>query len=381
VNDDKEMTVLIDLIYEAALDGGLWPGVLMRLGDAMGAAQIAIPTADRRANIANLIAPRLDPDLLTTFKEYWAFRDPLFARAILRPAGEIYTLDGLIPREEFSATPIFNEWHRRAGFGLAAIGANLVAEDGFSALVAFFNAPGKDTLTSEQTRLFEAVLPHIMRAVRINRHLWKLELMNLAPLERFENLPQGALLVDASARVVLANATAKAMLDARDGIFLCDGRLAAAGSPDALQKLVTSCARRTFALGSPGGELKVLRDLRRPPLQVKVTPLRSHTRLADIPWIGVGAPVAIIMVRDPEFERRRLEINLRGKFGLTIAETWLASEILKGYGRKAAARRRGISDATAKAQLSSIFVKTGTHRQAELVRLLAGAAEALGGEI
>jgi DNA-binding CsgD family transcriptional regulator len=87
------------------------------------------------------------------------------------------------------------------------------------------------------------------------------------------------------------------------------------------------------------------------------------------------------MVRDPEFERRRLEINLRGKFGLTIAETWLASEILKGYGRKAAARRRGISDATAKAQLSSIFVKTGTHRQAELVRLLAGAAEALGGEI
>ncbi|MGH6851491.1 MAG: hypothetical protein ACREDD_13775 [Methylocella sp.] len=182
MNDDKELALLIDLIYEAALDGGLWPGVLSKLGDAMGAAQFAIPTADRRANIADLIAPRLDPNLLLSFKENWAFRDPLFARAVLRPAGEIYTLDSLMPREEFSATPIFNEWHRRAGFGLAAIGANLVAEDGFSALVAFFNAPGKDTLTSEQTRLFEAALPHIMRAVRINRHLWKLELKNFAAL-------------------------------------------------------------------------------------------------------------------------------------------------------------------------------------------------------
>jgi DNA-binding CsgD family transcriptional regulator len=380
VSGEKELIGLIDLIYEAALDNDLWPGVLIRLGDAMGAAQFVIPSADRRAKIASLVAPRVDPDLLATFKEYWAFRDPLFARTMLRPAGEIYTLDGLMSRQEFSATAIFNEWHRRAGFGLAAMGANLVAEDGFSALIAFFNAPSKDTLTSEQTRLFEAVLPHIMRAVRISRHIWKLELKNLVPPERSENLPQGALLADASARVVLANASAKAMLDARDGIFLCDGRLSTADSPDALQKLVTSCARSSFALGSPGGELKVLRDLRRPPLQVTVTPLRSHTRLADIPWIGTGAPVAIIMVRDPELDRRRLEINLRGRFGLTIAETRLASEILKGYGRKAAARQRGISDATAKAQLSSIFVKTGTQRQAELVRLLLGVAEAPGGE-
>ena len=37
---------------------------------------------------------------------------------------------------------------------------------------------------------------------------------------------------------------------------------------------------------------------------------------------------------------------------------------------------RGISDATAKTQLASIFDKTGTHRQAELIRLLLDAADA-----
>ncbi|MGH6834782.1 MAG: helix-turn-helix transcriptional regulator [Methylocella sp.] len=380
MSGDKELNALIDLIYEAVLDNDLWPSVLIKLADALGAAQVAMPSMDRRANVVSTIAPRVDPDLLASFKECWAFRDPLFARAILRPAGETYTLDGLISREEFSATPIFNEWHRRAGFGLAAIGANLVVEDGFSALIAFFNAPSKDTLTSKQTRLFDAALPHIMRAVRINRQLWKLELANLAATERIELLPEGALLTDASGRVVLANAAAKAMLDARDGIFLCDGRLAVAGSPDALQELVTSCARRSVGIGGPGGELKVPRDLPRSPLHVTIAPLRSDARLPDVPWIGFGSPVAIITVTDRDLSRRRRQINLRRRFDLTSTEAALAAEILRGDGRKAAARRCGISDATAKTHLRKIFEKTGTHRQAELVRYLLGAAEAQRGE-
>jgi DNA-binding CsgD family transcriptional regulator len=108
---------------------------------------------------------------------------------------------------------------------------------------------------------------------------------------------------------------------------------------------------------------------------VTVTPLRSKARLADVPWIGVGTPVAIVTVRDPDIDSRRREANLRHRFGLTIAESKMAAEILKGDGRAAAARRRRISTATAKAHLSSIFEKTGTHRQAELIRLLLDAAD------
>ena len=38
--------------------------------------------------------------------------------------------------------------------------------------------------------------------------------------------------------------------------------------------------------------------------------------------------------------------------------------------RKAAADRRGVSDATARAQLTSIFDKTGVRKQTDLMRLL-----------
>ena len=62
--------------------------------------------------------------------------------------------------------------------------------------------------------------------------------------------------------------------------------------------------------------------------------------------------------------------RLRHRYGLTAAEAALAWEIARTGGRQSAAASRGISVATARSQLSSIFDKTGVRRQAELVRLL-----------
>jgi DNA-binding CsgD family transcriptional regulator len=364
----KELITLINLIYEAALDSDLWPSVLMALADTVGAAQIAMLSMDRRANVVSTFAPRLDPDLLASWQKYWAF--PVLARASLRPTGEIYTLDSLMPREEFVATRFFDEFWRPAQLGLSAAGANLLVEDQFSALIFFSNAPDKEFLTTQQMHIFEVVLRHLSRAVRIGRRLGELEFELVAAVERLESMQEGALLVDASGRVIRANAAAEAMLDDGAGIFLENGRLAA-GS-EILQKLITSCS---LLLGGPGGEFKIPRKHPRSPLHVTVTPLRSKIRLADFPWIGVGTPVAIVTVHDPDVDRRRREINLRRRFGLTAAEAGLATEILKGDGRIAAAARRGISDGTARTHLSSIFEKTRTHRQAELIRLLLDAAD------
>jgi hypothetical protein len=207
---DKELSTLVDLIYEAVLDSDLWPSVLLKVADAVGAAQIAMPSFDWRASVFTTIAPRFDPDLLVSYRQYWAFNEPIAARAALQPLGEVYTLDDLMPREEFAAIPVFNERWQQAGFGLAAMGANLVAEGQFSASICFFNAPGEDAVTSEQACFFEEVLPHIVRAVRISRQLLHLEIKHVAEAERFETLSQAALLVDAWGRVVLANAAAKA---------------------------------------------------------------------------------------------------------------------------------------------------------------------------
>jgi DNA-binding CsgD family transcriptional regulator len=371
LSGDSKLIALIDFIYAAALDADLWPTVLAKLADATGALQAIIATMDKRTDTFASISRRAYPDLEASYKDYWAFRNPLWDNATALPAGEVFSLDTLMPRQDFVKTPVFNEWWTTADYGLEMLGANLLAEDKVSSLICVVNARGGDPPACEQARIFEAALRHIVRAARIHRQLWTLDLMHGAAPERLESLRQGAILVDAAANVLFANAPARAVLEKGDGLVLKGGCLASTGGADTLQRLIASCAREVGPLHGPlGGELGVRRGPNRRCLLVTVTPFRSKDPAPGIPWLGLRPPAAIVTVDDPETGRRQLAQNLHNRFGLTGAETGLAAEILKGDGRAAAARRRGVSDATARAQLSSIFEKTGTHRQAELVHLL-----------
>jgi len=60
MSGDKELIALIDLIYQAALDNDLWPGLLIKLADAMGASQVSMTSRDQRADIFTTLSPRTD---------------------------------------------------------------------------------------------------------------------------------------------------------------------------------------------------------------------------------------------------------------------------------------------------------------------------------
>jgi len=60
--------------------------------------------------------------------------------------------------------------------------------------------------------LTKAALPHIDRAVRIHRELRLRDLDHDTAPDRLECLPRGVMLVDATSRVVFANAAARALL-------------------------------------------------------------------------------------------------------------------------------------------------------------------------
>ncbi|OWJ57075.1 hypothetical protein BWR60_34395 [Inquilinus limosus] len=80
---------------------------------------------------------------------------------------------------------------------------------------------------------------------------------------------------------------------------------------------------------------------------------------------------AAIFIVDPGQNPTPAPALLQELFGLTAAEAGLAVEIGRGDGIQAAADRLAISGNTARTHLARIFEKTGTGRQAELVRLLA----------
>ena len=130
-----DLIALMDLIYEAAFDSGLWPSALTSLADITGTAQVGLCAMDRRAHTYDSLAPRTDPAMDAIYKQHWAFHNPLWTLAAQRPAGQVFSFDSIMSRKDFSDTPVFNEWFRPAEFGPAAIAANLLVGDQVSALI------------------------------------------------------------------------------------------------------------------------------------------------------------------------------------------------------------------------------------------------------
>jgi DNA-binding CsgD family transcriptional regulator len=83
-----------------------------------------------------------------------------------------------------------------------------------------------------------------------------------------------------------------------------------------------------------------------------------------------GAARAIVYVTDPAETLSLDRAVLRQLFGLTPAEAALADLLCGGERLADAASALGITQNTARAQLKSVFQKTGATRQAELVKLL-----------
>lgn len=104
-----------------------------------------------------------------------------------------------------------------------------------------------------------------------------------------------------------------------------------------------------------------------------VTVSRKSGRPLAMYQFGVGNPPesTILILVDIDTSLQPRPRTLGRMFGLTAAEMNLASAIATGCAPADLARQRRVSQATVRSQLASIFAKTHTRRQAELVALLA----------
>ncbi|MGU3359063.1 LuxR family transcriptional regulator [Methylobacterium sp. M6A4_1b] len=138
----------------------------------------------------------------------------------------------------------------------------------------------------------------------------------------------------------------------------------------------------SLGIPSPEGSRRALRSLLKQAgqaLQIEsetwVTVSRSTGAplvLHTIPLAQTGSPgsrTVIILVDLRHSPRPTLNV-LQKLFDLTPAEARLAIEIVSGRTLSEASTKMGLSSATLRTQLSAVFTKTQTRRQAELVALL-----------
>jgi DNA-binding CsgD family transcriptional regulator len=135
-------------------------------------------------------------------------------------------------------------------------------------------------------------------------------------------------------------------------------------------------------LGKPRStELSAVPLLRRaltsPPPQRSQAPAVTVRRAEGRPLIFYAHRCligAILIIVDPGICREPAGLLLREMFGLTSAETRIATGLLRGLELRDIAAAHKVSEGTVRTQLKSVLSKTGTHRQVELVTLLTSLA-------
>ena len=119
-----------------------------------------------------------------------------------------------------------------------------------------------------------------------------------------------------------------------------------------------------------------LRRANRQPALVSASHLTLQANAAPVPAIarlaqsnGGSSRLTVLLPGTPAIPLMFGDM-LRGLFGLTAAEGSLATQIGQGAQLADVAAQRGVSQQTVRAQLKSVFGKTGVARQSELVRVL-----------
>jgi DNA-binding CsgD family transcriptional regulator len=363
--ETEEFSELVGSIYDAALDPDAWPVMLNRLADALSAQCGVVGSDNSSANASAMTAPRTDPEHLRSFIEYWASRSFIWKGWAKLPVGAVMIPEMVTPRDQACGPALHNECCKPMGLE-ATMASNVLVEGPVSTVVAAYRTYAKGDFTAAEMRLFAGLIPHLQRAVQLQLRLAGLDGLPEGSAEILNRLVQGVILVDGEARVIFANRAAESILRAGRGLLLGRDGLCAEilGETRRLRRLVAECAEPRPELGGAGGRLRLSREDGLP-LIVLVAPHRGR-----FGWIDVVRPRAILFITDPEATPGVRRQWMREDFGLTPAETAVAAEVLAADGLQAAAGRLGISLETARTHLAHVFDKTGTHRQAELVRLL-----------
>jgi DNA-binding CsgD family transcriptional regulator len=176
------------------------------------------------------------------------------------------------------------------------------------------------------------------------------------------------ILLDERGAPLVTNRTAERILAKNDGLTL-DREGPWASTSKQTGELRHALARATQAGKSDGEDsdvaMRLLRPSGRPALEVVVTPIgRESSPLFD------HRAAAAIFLAEPDAQNGCPTARLRRLYGLTPAEAEVAHRIVQGMALSEIAEALGVTIHSVRGHVKQLFAKTGTHRQAELVRLI-----------
>lgn len=365
----KRFPSLIGDIYEAILEKSVWSDVLGNVAQFVGAQAGALLWRSASQSIDDIHTFGIKSPSLETYKEHYATLDPTTKSLLLRDVGEVASTTDLVSYSEYVESRFYTEWVKPQGFVDSWQACLDKSAATFVQLIFWRNSKnvGESDATRDRMRF---IVPHLRRAVLISNLVDHGKAEAALFGDTLDGIAAGLFLVDANGRILHANASGQALL-ARGMVLRAYGGKLASHDASTEQELYSVLDAVGGGQVAPGTHTVAV------PLTTRhgdryvahVLPLTSGMRRRA----GTGyAAAAAVFVQKALLDVPPPQEAIAKLYKLTPMELRVLFAIVQVGGVPEVAAVMGSSGSTIRTHLRRLFSKTGTDRQAELVKLVAG---------
>ncbi|HEY5930936.1 MAG TPA: helix-turn-helix transcriptional regulator [Burkholderiales bacterium] len=357
---------ILDAVYDSALFPGRWPQALEKLGQAFDCTSVALIDRNLRTLEGRVSASGVDASSQREFLDHWSARDIVRLRTRSWRPGAIEPDHHIVPRHELLASDYYNGFMKPRDMR-TVMRLTLAHQNQFITIISLVrphSAEDFDTAAIERCRV---LMPHLQRASMIRFQAQHAGSMLGGLSDVADRSIVAMLLLERDGKVKFANTAARAMAADGDAWSLRGAQFEVANRNDdaALQRLIAGATGALLEIGAPrGGVQRLARSSGKASYTVTVAPVQRDTS-----WIG-NEPMALVLISDPDLTPVPSREMLHQLFGLSASETRVAERLMMGDSPEQAAAFLNVKTTTVRWHLVSMYRKTGTNRQAELVRLL-----------
>jgi DNA-binding CsgD family transcriptional regulator len=355
--DDHE---LIDLIYEAAIIPENWPNILERISAIAGCYGGTLFSMDAQQEVRHIVTEQYRDVMHIFVRDGWTKQNIRAERlAKIKYPGFVTDCD-VISVEEMDAHPFYTELLRPNGGGWA-IGTIIPVPSGDLLVFNLERRYAKGPIEKELCGRLDPLRPHLARAGLMSSRL---------RMERARAMVETLKQIGLPAAALRKNGQVLAMND----LFQLLGEQITTGAFDEIsiknsasdvlmkQSLVRLAETRD---NSEVKSIPIPAILDQPALIAHLIPIKGAAH--DI----FSRAFTILVITPLHAPTAPTEDVLNGLFDLSPAEVKVAQGIISGKTIDDVAAELKLSRETIRNQLKSVFAKTGTGRQAQLVGLLA----------
>ncbi|HYF17210.1 MAG TPA: helix-turn-helix transcriptional regulator [Ramlibacter sp.] len=371
---------LLDLVYDAAEHPDRWRTFYEALQQALGVLSIHMLGTDKRhGTLSYSDGANMPVQGELAYMQHYRFSDPRVPVILQRAVGEWTHCHEVVPEEVVARHPFYQEflipYDRRY-----MSGTKLVDTPDATVILATLTSTAQGPLTPQQVAFLDRLLPHLQRACRIGLQNFVYSTQALVGHMLVNKLRQPVILMTPTGDVMHVNEAARELLQRTRSVAVEDGKLRLP-TPH-LATLLRECAGMEQAVKAAlagDGDAAPASASQFRSLQMHdgnaeggSTLYAFFSMLAPHQVLGTFGlrPVVMLIFYHPASAPAIDSSLLYAVFGLTPAEARIASLLAEGLSLKEIAEQQGTQHETVRKQLRSIYQKTDTNRQPDLVRLL-----------